>query len=120
MVDMFPFPKVNGHASEKEQISELISYLIQFKETLEFALMNISGENLSADLVKKLNALGADIQQSKMDREDEITQISINSLTISDVQKIVEKHIDELEFNVNFDTGNLEYTTKKEENTDGI
>lgn len=119
MVDMFPFPRIGGNTPEKK-IEELISYLIQFKETLEFAFMNISAENLSADLVNKLNSLGADIERSNKDREDEITQISVKSLTISDVQKIVEKHIDVLEFNVNFDTGNLEYTTKKEENTDGI
>lgn len=125
MVDMFPFPRINGNAPEKEQISELISYLIQFKETLEFALMNISDENLSADLVKKLNALGADIQQNKKDREDEVAQVTSKALTVYDVinselfkEAILEAQGYYTEFQVNFETGELEYTTLKKEEED--
>ena len=116
MVDMFPFPRVTGETSEK-QIAELVDYLIQFKETLEFALANISTENLSADLVNKLNELGADIEQSKVNREEEITQLSQNTtLTVSDVvnspifENAVKGEIANIKFSVNFDTGNLEYT----------
>ena len=39
MVDMLPFPRIVGNTPE-EQVSELYNYLIQFKETLEFALKN--------------------------------------------------------------------------------
>ena len=115
MVDMLPFPRVIGDTSEK-QIAELIDYLIQFKETLEFALTNISTENLSPDLVKKLNELGADIKKSNEDRENEIAQVSnFSSITVSDVcnSELFKNKIDErisgLTFSVNFDTGNLEY-----------
>lgn len=128
MVDMFSFPRINGNAPEKQQISELVSYLIQFKETLEFALMNISDENLSAGLVKKLNALGADIAKSNEVREDEVAQVSSQALTVSDVvnselfkEAVLSAGGYYTEFNVNFETGQLEYTTlMKEENTDGI
>lgn len=116
MVDVFPFPRVISNTPE-EQIAELTNYLIQFKETLEFALTNISTENLSPDLVNRLNELGADIKQSHVDREDELSQISKNTLTISDVcesntfkeavEDEVSKHM--VTFNVNFVTGHLEY-----------
>lgn len=75
MVDMLPFPRTSGNTPEK-QIEEIISYLVQFKETLEFALMNISEENLSPELRKKLNDLGAEITKSNEDREAELAQVS--------------------------------------------
>ena len=117
MVDILPFLRITESTPEK-QITEIVNYLIQFKETLEFALMNISSENLSPDLVNKLNELGADIERSNKDRENEITQISTNSLTIPDVceseifKLAVEKEISCITFNVNFDTGYLEYSTE--------
>lgn len=116
MVDMFPFPTISSTVPER-QISEIISYLIQFKETLEFALNNISIENLSQDLINKLNALGADIKQSNENRDDQITQITHNALTVSDVinsetfgAAVVGK-LSKIIFSVNFETGNLEYAT---------
>jgi hypothetical protein len=95
MIDMFPFPRITGETPEK-QIAELISYLIQFKETLEFALGNISMENLSPDLVNKINNLGANIEQSNLSKEDEFAQIA--------------KHTSQ--FTVNLETGNLDYEIK--------
>ena len=118
MIDILPFLRLTEESSEK-QIAEIVDYLIHFKETLEFALMNISTENFSPDLIEKLNALGADIEKSNMSREEEITQISQNqSLTISDVcnsemfKNEVENNVSSLQFSVNFETGNLEYTIK--------
>ena len=106
MVDTFQFPAVNAPTPEG-QISELVNYLIQFKETLEFALNNISTDNLSQDLVKILNSLGADIVQSNERRDEELTQVAHNSLTKSDVINI----ISDITFTVNFNTGYLEYAT---------
>lgn len=118
MVDVLPFPRILGDTSEK-QIKELVDYLILFKETLEFALMNISIENLSPDLINKLNELGADIQKINQNREEEIPQISSTStLTISDVcnsdlfKSEVDKRIYGLSFYINYQTGNLEFSTK--------
>ena len=85
MFDLFEYPNITS-LETKEQVKELQNYLIQFKETLEFALMNISTENLSADLIAKLNGLGADIETSKNEQADQLQQIANNqSLTISDV-----------------------------------
>ncbi len=120
MMDMLPFPHLRGNTLE-EKTTGLYNYLIQFKETLEFALANISAENLSPDLVSKLNELGADIEKSNEDRESEITQVSNNALTISDVcsselvKLTIAKEIEEnVSIKVNYETGHLEYTTRKE------
>lgn len=115
MIDMLPFPRIIGKTSE-EQINEILNYLIQFKETLEFALMNISTENLSPDLINQLNELGANIQQNNSERESELAQITQgHTLTVFDVinseafKSSVKDEISSIAFNVNFDTGHLEY-----------
>lgn len=117
MVDVLPFPRITEATPEK-QVAELVNYLIQFKETLEFALMNISTENLSPDLVNKLNELGANIQRSDETREEALAQLTVGStLTISDVvesnsfKEAVNSQVsNSMKFNVNLETGHLEYT----------
>lgn len=84
MYDMLPFPTINARNTE-EQVAQINNYLIQFKESLEFILTNISTENLSQDLIIKLNTLGADIEKSNEDRDDQIQQMSNKTLTVSDV-----------------------------------
>ena len=84
MYDMLPFPTFS--ATETTDLSaQLNNYLIQFKETLEFILTNISTDNLSPDLIAKLNELGAEIEKSNEEREEQIGQISGNTLSVSDV-----------------------------------
>ena len=120
MFDIFPFPRAIGHTPE-EQIAEIVNYLIQFKETLEFTLTNISTENLSPDLINRLNELGAGIEKSIEERENEVAQLSGNTLTVSDVcnsellKSTISKEMEEnLIIKVNYETGHLEYTTRKE------
>ena len=115
MMDMFSFPRITEDTPEK-QIAELVNYLIQFKETLEFNLMNISTENLSQELINKLNELGADIKKNAEDREEAIAQLSKNNvLSISDVinselfNSSIKSKVSEIKFTVNFDNGCLEY-----------
>lgn len=116
MYDMLPFPNISATNAE-ELSSQINNYLIQFKETLEFALTNISPDNLSQDLIEQLNTLGADIEKSNEDRDEQINQISNNTLSVSDVinsdafNLAVEGKISSIKFSVNFETGNLEYTT---------
>ena len=119
-MDMLPFPRNMGNTPE-EKVADLYNYLIQFKETLEFILANISIENLSPDLVNKLNELGANIEKSNEDRENEISQVSNKTLTISDVCEssllkatIAEEVEENVTINVNYETGHLEYTIRKE------
>lgn len=114
MYDMLPFPNFNGKEPE-EKIVQITNYLVQFKETLEFILANISTDNLSQDLVNKLNTLGADLEKSIEDRDDHIQQVSAKALTVSDVinsyafKLALKNNKANVKFNVNFDTGNLEY-----------
>lgn len=118
MVDILPFPRITANTPE-EQIAELTNYLVQFKETLEFALMNISTDNLSAELVERLNALGTDIEESNKNREEELAQVNTKSLTVSDVcnsdvfKTSVNSQISSITFSVNFDTGYLEFETSQ-------
>ena len=119
MYDMLPFPNINANDTG-EQIIQINNYLIQFKETLEFILTNISTDNLSQDLIVKLNTLGADIEKSIEDRDDQIQQMSSKTLTVSDVinssafssavDGVVADAVKDTKFSVNFETGNLEYT----------
>ena len=117
---MFPFPRLTGQTSE-QQITELVNYLIQFKETLEFAFMNISKDNLSPELVNQLNELGANIEKSNADREEEVAQLSkFSSITVSDVcnsplfKNEIDNRMSKITFNVNFETGELEYSIQEE------
>lgn len=112
MYDLLPFPNVLAKTSE-EQIGELINYLIQFKETLEFILTNISVENLSPELTAKIQSLGT--SETGRDMSEELTQLATRSLTISDVvnSELFENSVKDIsagvEFTINFETGNLEY-----------
>lgn len=119
MVDMFPFPRITGNTPE-EKISSIVDYLVQFKEDLEFAFGNISADNLSAELVAKLNDLGMNIEKNKEETEESIAQVSVNTLTISDVVNS-KQFKDEISknmtgvFNINYETGYLEYALPNEE-----
>ena len=115
MYDLFPFPTTPSLTPEK-RIDDIVNYLIQFKEILEFALTNISIENLSPDLIAKLNELGADIQKSNEDREEQIAQITSSNLSVSDVvnsqafKEELNEAVSNVKFTVNIETGHLEYS----------
>lgn len=84
MYDMLPFPNITATTTE-EQAAQINNYLIQFKETLEFILTNISTDNLSPALVDKLNSLGAEIEKTTEEATEQIQQVSNKAITVSDV-----------------------------------
>lgn len=84
MYDMLPFPNILATNIE-EQTAQINNYLIQFKETLEFILSNITTDNLSPALVDKLNSLGAEIEKTTEEATEQIQQVSNNAITVSDV-----------------------------------
>ena len=112
MYDRLPFPHITATKPE-EQLAQMKDYLLQFKEELEFILMNLSVDNLSQDLVDKLHSLGADIKKTSEENESKFQQMSNKSLSVSDVINspafglAVEGKIPT--FSVNYETGNLEY-----------
>ena len=149
MYDMLPFPHIN--ATNIEELSfQTNNYLIQFKETLEFILTNISADNLSQDLMETLNSLGAEVEKTIEDTDDQFQQVAVKTITVADVinspafnaaipkdyiesvervdnglivhaveegseelkqYSIVDGKTPKVDFSVNFETGNLEYTT---------
>jgi hypothetical protein len=122
MYDILPFPNITA-TDAKEQVAQINNYLIQFKETLEFILTNISVDNLSQDLINKLNSLGAEVEKTQVVREEELQQVSNRMITVSDVlnSSAYKKDLEELEeklpsatitamnLRVNYETGELEY-----------
>ena len=59
-------------------------------------------DNLSPELVNKLNDLGAEIKQSSSEWENELAQVSNNSSVKNELSK--------LKFSINYENGHLEYT----------
>ena len=88
MYDILPFPNITA-TDAKEQVAQINNYLIQFKETLEFILTNISADNLSPELLDEIRKLGADVKTSKeeqMDATQQMTQqITQKLIGVSDV-----------------------------------
>ena len=69
MIDL-PYPNINGESEEKK-IAQINNYLIQLKDSLEFALMSMESENMamSESFAKGLN-------ESNVTREDHMSQVS--------------------------------------------
>ena len=75
MLDMLPFLKTTSPTTEG-QVKEIIDYLAQFKEQLEFVLSNISERNLSASLKQKLKDMDDSIKSAERNRTEELAQVS--------------------------------------------
>ena len=78
---------------------------------MEFILQNISLDNLSPDLVSQLTELGAKMEKSQEEKEEQLQQaiaISAADVVASDIFKAALDR--EYKFTVNYDTGELEYT----------
>ncbi|MEE1351572.1 MAG: hypothetical protein UHM23_05930 [Clostridia bacterium] len=84
MRDLLPFPMLRSTTPER-QIEELVIYLVQLKEELEFILSNISEDNLSETLRKRLEGLGVSIGASNKNRKDELLQVTSRLISVRDV-----------------------------------
>lgn len=84
MRDLLPFPMIRGKLPEA-QIEELVTYLVQLKEELEFILSNISEDNLSEGLRKRLNSLGESIGANTTKSEDELLQVTSKIMSVRDI-----------------------------------
>lgn len=125
MIDLLPFLRVSGGTAE-EKINDICDYLIHLKETLEFALMNITSENLSKELIDKLNRLGADIRTGNDNTESAVRQLSSKSVTIPGVcssevfkQAVKDEFLKLIgDVKVNLTTGKLEYEIETDTDTE--
>lgn len=75
MIDMLPFLMTTSPTTEG-QVKEIIDYLAQFKEQLEFVLSNISERNLSESLKQKLKDMDDSIKSAERNRTEELAQVS--------------------------------------------
>ena len=107
-----PIPHFTAITPE-EQLAQVQDYLFQLIEELEFALNNLSADNLSQELLDRLNSLGAGIEDTKNESEEKLQQVTNKTITVSDVINLnaFESAVSNMmpSFTVNYETGNLEY-----------
>jgi hypothetical protein len=121
MFDILPFPNITAKDPE-ERITQVIDYLYQFREELEFLLTNISTDNLSPELQARIGALKRTNTGGFTDEQTErLGQMaSGGSLSVSDVMNsaafkaheestkdYVKRTFEGLSFTVDYDTGVL-------------
>lgn len=126
--DTLPFPNITAKDAE-ERSKQTVDYLIQFKEELEFILNSIARGEYSSLSTKLTQA--TETQNISPSNNDLTVAEVINSAAFKgainsvkeDIPAEVEKEVDEklpglvdeglqnLKFTVNFESGNLEYTT---------
>ena len=141
MFDILPFPNITAKEPE-ERISQVIDYLLQFKEDLEFILTNLSTENLSPELQAKIASVRSSTEVFTEEQSEQLGQMkgSGGGISVSDVltspafiayAESVTKYVDQsekdankytddkfatfgldVEFNVDFTTGELIYEVK--------
>ena len=62
MQTILPFPNITAE-TPKEQIEQLKSYLLCFREDLEFVLSNIDQDNLSESLLAQMSQGGGSVTE---------------------------------------------------------
>jgi DNA-binding FadR family transcriptional regulator len=96
VAEQLPFLFTRGR-NDSERLQEVIDYIHQLREELEGILMNLTADNLSSEIIKKIQDVGISTSINEKDKE-EIYQIVQNQKSL----------------NVNFETGQLEYTVPSE------
>lgn len=75
MFDVLPFLMTTSPTTEG-QVKEIIDYLAQLKEQLEFVLSNISEKNFSESFKQKLKEMDDSIKSAEKNRTEELAQVS--------------------------------------------
>jgi hypothetical protein len=84
MFDILPFPNITAKDPE-ERTSQIIDYLLQFKEDLEFILTNLTSENLSPDLRAKITSVRSADDVFTSEQSEQISQMKGGGVSVSDV-----------------------------------
>ena len=121
MFDFLPFPNITAKEPD-EKISQIVDYLLQFKEDLEFILTNLSTENLSPELQSRIASLKASTDVFTNEQTEQIKQMNIS---VSDVmnspafiayaegaQEYTDQKMESLTFSVDYETGYLNFEFK--------
>ena len=112
MFDILPFPNITAKEPD-ERINQVVDYLLQFKEDLEFILTNLSTENLSPELQARIASVKASTDVFTAEQTEQIEQMK--GVTVSDVLNSsafltyadnVTKYVDDSESDANKYTDN--------------
>lgn len=99
MMDIFPFLRLEGKTSE-EKIEEITKYLIQFKESLEYELTNITEEKLSPELRKKLAIIKASTineeEFSQLANKTKSQEVPKSEISSEEVMKIINNNMSQI------------------------
>lgn len=90
MFDILPFPNITAKDPE-ERIGQVVDYLLQFKEDLEFILTNLTTENLSPELQAKIASVKSSTDVFTAEQTEQLSQMKGSSggggggISVSDV-----------------------------------
>ena len=128
MFDILPFPNITAKEPE-ERISQVVDYLLQFKEDLEFILTNLTTDNLSPELQAKINSVKPDKDVFSDDQMEQLSQMKggisvfdvLNSAAFKAYSDSVDEKIDSvldgISFYLDYTTGELYYKTGGKDET---
>lgn len=121
MFDILPFPNITAKEAE-ERTNQIVDYLLQFKEDLEFILTNLTSENLSPDLRAKISNVKTSEDAFTSEQTEQLGQMKGGGISVSDVINsaafkaytvsvltAIDEKVNNLTFEVNYETGHLEY-----------
>ncbi len=122
MFDILPFPNITAKEAE-ERTNQIVDYLLQFKEDLEFILTNLTSENLSPDLRAKITNVKTSDDAFTSEQSEQLSQLKGGGgISVSDVlnsaafkayaesvNTAIDEKVNNLTFEVNYETGHLEY-----------
>lgn len=97
-----PFPNVGGN-NDTERIEQIVAYLLQLRDELDFILSNITLDNLSKEVLEKIESVNQNIKKTEETQEDQIQQVLNSVLKVDDVlnSKQFKNVLEELEERVN-------------------
>lgn len=127
MFDILPFPNITAKEPE-ERIGQVVDYLLQFKEDLEFILTNLTTDNLSPELQAKINSKTTKDVFSD-DQMEQLSQMR-GGISVSDVlnsaafkaysdsvDKKIDGVLDGISFYLDYTTGELYYKLEEKDET---
>ena len=117
MFDILPFPNITAKETD-ERVAQVIDYLLQFKEDLEFILTNLTSENLSPELQSKIASLKTSSELFTDEQSEQISQTAKKGgVTAVDILSSTEfiKYAEDATAYVNRKVDDLDYIVSGEQ-----
>ena len=84
MLNLLPFPNINGN-NDTEKIEQIIAYLMQLKEEVEYSLTHITLDDLTEEVKNKIESVNQNIKETESTQEEQIQQLLNSVLKVDDV-----------------------------------